>query len=359
MHERILMMHVEVSTAPTPSVVPRQFDVSSYPPRRVFKLFSCTANRELAQEVAACLGVELGRITIRPFANGETYVKINESVRDADVFVLQSLCPNVDNNLMQHLNVIDAMKRSSARSVTAVITHYGYGRSDRKSQGRESIMAKLVADLYVTAGVDSVVILELHATQGQAFFDIKTVDHIWALPVLLPWMSSIQQSLPEEDQLEKFRVVSPDYGGVSRARAYAKELGNVPIIFGDKRRPKAGQAEILNVVGDPEDKVCVLVDDIIDTAGTIVEMKKELIKRGARKVYAAGAHAVLSDPANERLSIDPFDGVAVTNSIPVSKLFRSLVPNLSVLSCAAWIAENVSIIFRGGSISHGLGYIDD
>ncbi|MBI6545409.1 MAG: ribose-phosphate pyrophosphokinase [Cyanobacteria bacterium NC_groundwater_1444_Ag_S-0.65um_54_12] len=310
-------------------------------PHRVLKLFSGSANTDLAHEIAELLGIEVGPIRIANFSDGEIYVQIQESVRGADVFLVQPICHQVNYNLMELFIMLDAFKRASARQVTAVIPYFAYARQDRKAQGREAITAKLVADLLTTAGADRIVALDLHAPQIQGFFNIL-VDHLFATPVLVRWM---QRKKVEDEGLV---IVSPDVGGVTRARVFAKKL-DAPIAIIDKRRPKHNIAEVLHVIGDVRGRVVVIVDDMIDTAGTLAEVSKLLVREGAREVYAAATHAVLSGPAIDRLSSAPIKEIAVTNSIPVPADRR--LPNLTILSIADLLAEAIMRIHEDLSVS--------
>ncbi|MBM3268111.1 MAG: ribose-phosphate pyrophosphokinase [Candidatus Sericytochromatia bacterium] len=309
-------------------------------PHRVLKLYTGSANPELAHEIARLLGIEVGPVRIANFSDGEIYVQIQESVRGADVFVIQPISHPVNYHLMELFIMLDALKRASARQVTAVIPYYAYARQDRKAQGREAITSKLVADLIQTAGATRVVALDLHAPQIQGFFDILT-DHLFATPVLARWMASKKDG-------DNLVVVSPDVGGVTRARVFAKKL-NAPIAIIDKRRPKHNMAEVLHIIGEVEGKTAVVVDDMIDTAGTITEVAKLLVKQGAKEVYAAATHAVLSGPAIDRLAASPIGELAVTNSIPLPPEKR--LPNITVLSVADLLAEAILRIYEDLSIS--------
>src|SRR5271170_6479413 len=258
------------------------------------KIFSGTSNPELTREVAEYLELAVGPVKISPFSDGEIYVQIQESVRGVDCFLVQSTCTPVNENLMELLILLDALKRASAGRITVVMPYFGYGRQDRKAAGREAITAKLVADLLTTAGAQRVVGLDLHAPQIMGFFNIL-VDHLYASPVLLDY---IRANLPPNDLV----VVSPDVGGVARARAFAKKLNDAPIAIIDKRRTKHNEAEVLNVVGEVKGKTAIMVDDMIDTAGTIVKGAELLVKEGAKSVYACATHPVLSGPALERIN---------------------------------------------------------
>src|SRR5271156_4639350 len=251
------------------------------------KIFSGTANPELAREVADYLELEVGPVKISPFSDGEIYVQIQESVRGVDCFLIQSTCSPVNENLMELLIIIDALKRASAERITVVMPYFGYARQDRKAAGREAITAKLVADLLTTAGAHRVVALDLHAPQIMGFFNIL-VDHLYASPVLLEYIRTLNQT----DMV----LVSPDVGGVSRARAFAKKLDDAPIAIIDKRRSAHNVAEVYSVVGDVKGKVVIMVDDMVDTAGTLTKGAELLKREGAKSVIAVATHAVLSGP---------------------------------------------------------------
>lgn len=272
-------------------------------------VFTGNANPALAREICDNLEIEIGRAMVRQFADGETYLQIQENVRGADVFVIQSTCTPVDRHLMELLLMIDALKRASAGRITAVLPYYGYARQDRKDKPRVPISAKLVASLMERAGADRVLTLDLHAAPIQGFFDVP-VDHLFAMPVLIEHYRA--KNIPE------LTVVSPDAGGVERARAFGKRL-NSPLAIIDKRREEANVAEVMNVVGDVEGRNCLLVDDLIDTAGTLVKGAEALLEKGAASVSACATHAVLSGPAVERIEKSEIREVVFTNSIPLSK----------------------------------------
>lgn len=303
------------------------------------KIFAGNATRDLAREIAEHLGTTLGETEVDRFSNGEVRVIVNESVRGADVFVVQSTCQPVNDALMELLIMIDAFRRASARRITAVVPFYGYARQDRKTRGREPITAKLVANLITTAGADRVLSMDLHAGQIQGFFDIP-VDHLTAVPLL-------SQYLAEKD-LKDIVVVSPDPGGVTRARNMADRLG-LPFAIIDKRRPAPNVAEVMNVIGAVEGKHAVLVDDMIDTAGTVAEGARVLRELGARSVYVAATHPVLSGPALERLEAAPIQEVIVTNTIPID---RQRIPDkFTVLSVARLFAQAILRIHEDLSVS--------
>ncbi len=304
------------------------------------KIFSGRAHRPLAQEIARYLGTELSSLVVKNFSDGETYVQVQESVRGHDVFIIQPTCNPVNENLMELVIIIDALKRASANTITAVIPYFGYARQDRKTVGREAITAKLVADLIATAGADRVVAMDLHTGQLQGFFNILT-DHLYATPVLLSYI--------QRKNLDNLVVVSPDAGGVERARVYAKKL-NCPIAIIDKRRQTHNVAEVFNVIGDVEGKNALLVDDMIDTAGTICSGAQLLKDQGAKSVYALAAHPVFSGPAIERLANSVFTEVIVTNSIPLRPEAQA-VDKIVQLSVAPLLGEAIGRIHDDQSVS--------
>ncbi|NEN90816.1 MAG: ribose-phosphate pyrophosphokinase [Okeania sp. SIO3H1] len=304
------------------------------------RLFSGSANVPLATEVARYLGLDLGPMVRKRFADGELYVQIQESIRGCDVYLIQPSCRPVNDNLMEMLIMVDACRRASARQVTAVIPYYGYARADRKTAGRESITAKLVANLITEAGANRILAMDLHSAQIQGYFDIP-FDHVYGLPVILDYLVS--------KNLSDIVVVSPDVGGVARARAFAKKLNDAPLAIIDKRRQAHNVAEVLNVIGDVEGKTAVLVDDMIDTGGTISEGGRLLREKGARQVYACATHAVFSPPAVERLSSGVFEEVIVTNTIPF--LEEHSFPQLTVLSVANLLGETIWRIHEDTSVS--------
>jgi len=304
------------------------------------RLFSGSANPELSQLVARYLGLAPGPMVRKTFADGELYVQIQESIRGCDVYLIQPTCSPVNDNLMELLILIDACRRASARQITAVLPYYGYARADRKTAGRESITAKLVANLITAAGVDRVLAMDLHSAQIQAYFDIP-LDHVYASPVLLQYI--------KDKKLPDVVIVSPDVGGVSRARAFANRLDGVPLAIVDKRRQAHNEVEVMNVIGDVRGRTAILVDDMIDTAGTISEAAKLLLREGAREVYACATHPVFSPRAYDRLSDGTFAEVIVTNTIPVpaDKVF----PQLRVLSVADLLGEAIWRIHEDSSVS--------
>jgi len=304
------------------------------------RLFSGSANIPLAQEVARYLGIDLGPMVRKRFADGELYVQIQESIRGCDVYLIQPTCGPVNDRLMELLIMIDACRRASARQITAVIPYYGYARADRKTAGRESITAKLVANLITEAGAGRILAMDLHSAQIQGYFDIP-FDHVYGSPVLLDYLAN--------KQLTDIVVVSPDVGGVARARAFAKKLGDAPLAIIDKRRQAHNVAEVMNLIGDVRGKTAVLVDDMIDTAGTISEGARLLRREGARQVYACATHAVFSPPAIERLSSGVLEEVIVTNTIPV--LEENRFEQLTVLSVANLLGETIWRIHEDSSVS--------
>jgi len=304
------------------------------------KLFTGRANPELAQEIAQYLGTSLSPIQIKNFSDGEIYVQVQESIRGDDVFLIQPTCCPVNENLMELLIMIDAFKRASAHTINVVFPYYGYARQDRKSAGREAITAKLVADLIATAGANRVIAMELHTGQLQGFFNIK-VDHLYATPVLIDYLLAKNLNNPV--------VVSPDAGGVERARVFAKKL-NAPIAIIDKRRAGHNIAEVYNLIGEVKDRDAIIVDDMIDTAGTICGGARMLKDEGARKIFACAAHAVFSGPAVSRLTESPFDEVIVTNSIPLNPEGKK-VPKITQLSVARLLGEAIGRIHDDMSVS--------
>ncbi len=305
------------------------------------KILTGNANRPLAEEISNFLGEPLTDATVTSFIDGEIMVHIDENVRGADTFVIQPTCTPVNHNIMELLLIIDALKRASARRITAVIPYYGYARQDRKVQPRVPISSKLVADLIETAGTHRVLAMDLHAGQIQGFFDIP-VDHLYATPVLL---DHIREHYPNGDLV----IVSPDAGGVERARAFAKRLGCSLAII-DKRRERANVSQVMNVIGDVTNKDAMILDDIIDTAGTTVQAAQVLKERGARRVSAACTHAVLSGPAIERINASTLEEVIVTNTIPLDIKMRKCSKIVS-LSIARIFAESIKRIHEETSIS--------
>ncbi len=314
--------------------------LSSIPDSNRLRLLSGSANVALSQEVARYLGMDLGPMVRKRFADGELYIQIQESIRGCDVYLIQPTCRPVNDHLMELLIMVDACRRASARQITAVLPYYGYARADRKTAGRESITAKLAANLITQAGASRILAMDLHSAQIQGYFDIP-MDHVYGSPTLVDYLAS--------KQLEDLVVVSPDVGGVARARAFAKKLDDAPLAIIDKRRQAHNVAEVMNVIGDVSGKTAVLVDDMIDTAGTIVEAAKILRKEGARQVYACATHAVFSPPAIDRLSSGLLEEVIVTNTIPIDEAAR--FAQLTILSVANVIGETIWRIHEDSSVS--------
>ena len=302
-------------------------------------VFAGTSNPELAEGVARHLGVELGNVKIRKFANGEIYVRYLESVRGADVFIVQSICGPVNSMIMELLIMVDAAKRASARSITAVITHYGYARQDKKSAAREPITAKLVADLLTTAGVNRVITMDLHQGQIQGFFN-QPVNHLTALPILADYFESLH--------LENCVVVSPDVGRAKACKKLSDMLGASLAIM-TKSRPDHNVAEVTHVIGEVEGKVAIVADDMIDTAGSITEGAKALINAGATKVYVTATHGIFSGPAYDRIESAPIEELVVTNTIPVPEDRQR--GKIRVLSVAPLFAHAVQNVFNDESVS--------
>jgi ribose-phosphate pyrophosphokinase len=305
------------------------------------KVFSGNANRALAEEICECLEIAIGKANTSRFSDGEFNFQILENVRGEDCFIVQPTCPPVHENLMELLIMLDAFRRSSAKRVTAVIPYYGYGRKDRKDRPRVPISAKLVANLITEAGADRILLLDLHAGQIQAFFDIPA-DHLFAAPVLVGYFQSLD--------MQRLTVVAPDAGGVERARAYAKRLGAELAII-DKRRDydKLGEVEVLHVIGEVKGRTALIVDDMVDTAGTLVKAAEALKINGAEAVYATATHAVLSGPAIERIEASPIRELVVTNTIPLSAACQSA--KIRCLSVARLLAEAIVSIHDETSVS--------
>ena len=300
-----------------------------------FKVLSGTSNRKLAEDVAKILKIKLTPAEIRHFSDGEIYCRSLESVRGANVFIIQPTSAPANQNLMELLIMVDALKRSSPDKITAVIPYYGYSRQDKKSKPREPITAKLVANMLQTAGVDRVIMFDLHVPQVQGFFDIPT-DNLDVLPLFSHYIA--------DKKFRDFVIVSPDAGGAARARAYGKIL-NVPIAIIDKRRPQPNVAEVENVIGDVKGKTAILVDDIIDTAGSITESAKLLAKFGAKEIYALATHGVLSHPAIERISNSVLKEVVITDTIFPSK--KNQCPKIKIVSIAPLLAETIRRTHEG------------
>lgn len=321
-------------------------EVQKILPTHDIKLFSGRSNNALASEIAQYLGTSLEPITIKNFSDGEIYVQIQDSVRGDDVFIVQPICNPVNENLVELLILLDAFKRASAKSITAVIPYYGYARQDRKASGREAITAKLVADLLTQAGATRVLAMDLHTGQIQGFFNIL-VDHIFATPILVDYVKSLGLN-PDE-----MVAVSPDMGGANRTRHFAKNL-DIPMAIIDKRRDRHNEAIAAHIIGDVENKVCLMFDDIIDTAGTICEASKLLKSKGAKAVYVGATHAVLSGPAIERLKTAPIEECIVTNTIPWNS--EDLPSNVKQLSVAPLLGQAISRIHDDESVSSLFGF---
>lgn len=309
--------------------------------RHTLKIFTCTSNTQLSKAITDYLGIELCRAEVRRFSDGEIFVEIQESVRGTDTFIIQPTCNPVNDSLMELLIMTDALKRSSTNSITAVVPYYGYARQDRKVQSRVPITAKLVADLLTAAGVSRVVSMDLHAGQIQGFFNIP-FDHLYAKPVIL---DHIRQNYP----LDKLVIVSPDAGGVERARAYAKRL-DVGLAIIDKRRLRPNEAQAMNVIGDVQGKVAIIVDDMIDTAGTLVQANHVLREHGAESVSAACTHGVFSGMAYERIRDSGLKEVICTDTIPLGNELAGL-NKVKCLTVAPILAEAILRIHEETSVS--------
>jgi ribose-phosphate pyrophosphokinase len=301
------------------------------------KIFTGNANRTLAEAIVKKLGVALGKAEVSRFADGEIQVKLEENVRGADCFVIQPTCPPVNEHLMELLIINDALRRSSARRITAVLPYYGYGRQDRKAEPRVPITSKLVANLILASGVTRLLTMDLHAGQIQGFFDIP-VDHLYATPVFLDYI--------KEKQFKDIVVVSPDAGGVERARAFAKRLqADLAII--DKRRPRPNESAIMNIIGEVKNKTAIILDDLVDTAGTLVQVADAVKKTGAKTVYAAISHGVLSNEAIAKIEKSSLEELIITDSIPLKKKEGKI----TVLTVAPLLAEAIKRIHSDESIS--------
>jgi len=303
-------------------------------------LFSGNANNPLAEAISKAASIKLGTITTRRFSDGEIFVQIEENVRGSHAYVIQPTCPPVNDNLMELLIINDALKRASVASITAVMPYYGYARQDRKVAPRSPISAKLVADLLQATGVDRVVALDLHAGQIQGFFDVP-FDNLYGMGVLA---DALQTKVGDN-----VTVVSPDAGGVERARAFARQL-KCGLAIIDKRRPKANESAVMHIIGDVAGTDCVIVDDMVDTAGTLTNCARALMEAGANRVLAAATHGVLSGPAIERLQESPIQELVVTDTIPLSKEKKER-GRISVVSCAGLLSEAIKRIHTGDSVS--------
>ena len=304
-----------------------------------YKVFCGNSHPELAEEIASIMGKPLGKATVTKFSDGEISVNLWETVRGIDVYIVQPTCNPVNDNLMELLIMIDAMKRASAGRINAVIPYYGYARQDRKAKARDPITAKLVANLLVAAGADRVVSMDLHANQIQGYFDIP-VDHLVGMPILARYF--------KEKKLDDLCVVSPDHGSVTRARNMAEFL-DCPIAIVDKRRPEPNKSEIMNIIGDIEGKNCIIIDDMIDTAGTITNAANAIKDMGAKNVYACATHPVLSGPALERIDASAICEMVLLNTIPIPE--EKKLEKMTFLSVAPIFAEAMTRIFTNGSVS--------
>ncbi|MBN6205614.1 ribose-phosphate diphosphokinase [Ralstonia pickettii] len=303
------------------------------------KVLTLNSNRALAEDIAKHIGIELGKCTVSRFSDGEVQINIEESIRGSDVYVVQSTCAPVNDHVMELLIMIDALKRASAKSINIVMPYYGYARQDRKARSREPIAAKLIADLLETAGATRVITLDLHAPQIQGFFNIP-IDHLQGVPILSDYF--------EKKNLQDIIVVSPDHGGVTRARKLADRL-KTPIGIIDKRRPRPNVAEIMNIIGNVEGKTAILIDDIIDTGGTISLAADALIENGATEVYACCTHPVLSGPAIERINQSKIKELVITNSIPLPE--EKKIDKITALSVAPLIGEAIIRVHELQSVS--------
>ena len=304
------------------------------------KLFSLSSNHKLAEEISEALGVPLADCVVKRFADGEVNININETVRGHHVFVVQPTNNPVNENLMELLVMIDALKRASAQTINVIVPYYGYSRQDRKAAPRQAISAKLVANLIQVAGASRILIMDLHAAQIQGFFDIP-VDHFEALPIFADYF--------KKKELEDVVVVSPDHGGVTRARNLARALDNKPIAIIDKRRPEPNKAEVMNIIGDIQGKTCIMIDDMIDTAGSICAGAQALIDAGAKEVYACATHPIFSGPAIERLTNSPIKEVVVTNTIALTEDKKA--PKIKQLSVGQLFGEGIMRIIDDRTLS--------
>ena len=304
------------------------------------KIFTVNANPALAKEICDYLGLPLGEAFVGRFNNGEVQIMIDESVRGKDVFIIQPTSYPVNDNLMELMIMADALRRASARHITAVVPYYGYARQDRKTRGREPITAKLIANLLQTSGITRLVTIDLHAGQIQGFFDVP-VDHLFGASIIAKYIN--------DKKMEDTIVVSPDLGGVTRARDLADRIG-APIAIIEKKRPEPGVAKVMNLIGNVEGKNCIIIDDIVDTAGSLVEGAKALEEFGAKSVTACVTHAVLTDPASERIRNSNIKELIVTNTIPLPE--NCNIPNITQLSVAPLLGEAIMRIFHEVSVSN-------
>lgn len=308
-----------------------------------YKIFAGNGNPELAEEIAAIMGRTVGKADVTKFSDGEVSVSLYETVRGLDVYIVQSTSDPVNDNLMELCIMIDAMKRASAGRINAVIPYYGYARQDRKAKARDPITAKLVADILTAAGADRVITMDLHAAQIQGYFNIP-VDHLKGMPILVKYFQQKFEETGKDDVV----IVSPDHGSVTRARSFAQPFES-PIAIIDKRRPKANVSEIMNIIGDVEGKRCILVDDMVDTAGTICNAANALKKMGATEVYACATHAVLSGPALQRIQDSAITEMILLNTIKIPE--EKMIDKIKVLSVAPLFAEAMIRIFTNDSVS--------
>ncbi|MCA6069644.1 MAG: ribose-phosphate pyrophosphokinase [Endomicrobium sp.] len=303
------------------------------------KIITGNANIDLAKQITKELGVELSGATVSRFSDGEVQVKIVDNVRGMDCYIIQPTSSPVNENLMELLIIADALKRASAKRITAVVPYYGYARQDKKSEPRVPITARLVANLFATAGITRVLTMDLHAGQVQGFFDVP-VDHLYSTPVLLNYF--------KEKKLNDIVIVSPDAGGVERARAFAKHF-NADLVIVDKRRPRPNEASIMNIIGEVKDKACIILDDLVDTAGTLAKVADVIKAKGAARVFAAASHGVLSGNAKQRIQSSSIEELAITDSIPLLK--DGPIDKIHVLSIAPIFAKAITGIFKDESIS--------
>ena len=306
------------------------------------KIISCNSNTVLAEAIASYIGVNLSDATIKKFADGEVFVRINENIRGEDLYIIQSTAPPVNDNLMELLIAIDAARRASAKRITAVIPYFGYARQDRKDEGRTSISAKLIANLITSAGANRVVTTDLHAGQIQGFFDIP-LDNLFSVNALIEDMKKIT------DQRSELAIVSPDVGGVVRARAFAKRI-NASLVIIDKRREKGGESEVMNIIGDVKDKTCVILDDIADSAGTLCNAAKALKNNGAQEIYSYIVHGVLSGDALERIKGSDIKELILTDTIQATESVKN-IKNIRHISIAPLLGEAIKRIHSDSSVS--------
>lgn len=311
------------------------------------KLFSLSSNRELSEEISRASGIPLSTVSVLKFADGEISVNIEESVRGCHVFVVQSTSRPANEHYMELFIMVDALKRASATSINIIMPYYGYSRQDRKARSREPITAKLIADMLQTAGASRVVSIDLHAGQIQGFFDIP-IDNFPAAPLLASYFKN--------KNIDDLVIISPDHGGATRARSFARLLGGVPLAIIDKRRPEPNVAEAVNIIGKVRNKTCIIVDDIIDTAGTLIAAANALQEAGAKEIYAASTHAVLSDPANQRIDDSSLKEVIVTNTIEISGKISKKIRKLSI---GPLLGEAILHLIKDEAISQIFNRMDE